>query len=130
MSASAAASTVGESVALDQREVALGTDAAGGDLRLHVAHHHVGRTDVVAHHVPERLVDGAPVVGLERLELEPLGVGVHGIDDAAAAGAERAYIEMVRGGDGVAHQRALVEDRHDEGHVRPRGSRRDRRSCG
>ena len=109
----------GQTVALDQREVALGADPAGGDLRLHVAHHHVGRADVVAHHVPERLVDGAPVVGLESLELEPLGVGVHRIDDAAAAGAERADIEVVCGGDGVAHQRALVDDRHDEGHVRP-----------
>ena len=118
MSASAAASTV-EPVALDEREVALGTDPAGRDLRLHVADHHVRRADVVAHHVPERLVRNAPVVGLERLELEALGIGVHRIDDAAAARAERADIEMMRGGDGVADQRAVAEDRHDEGHVRP-----------
>ena len=108
-----------EPVALDQREVALGADSARRNLRLHVAHHHVRRADVVAHHVPERLVLDALVVGLERLELQALGVGVHGIDDAAASGAERADVEVMRGGDGVAHQRLIEEDRHDEGDVRP-----------
>ena len=108
-----------EPVALDEREVALGADAAGRDLRLHVADYHVRRADVVAHHVPEHVVRDAPVVGLERLELEALGIGVHRIDDAAAAGAERADIEMMRRGDGIADQRAVAEDRHDEGYVRP-----------
>ena len=119
MSASAAASTVSSPVPLDQREVALGTDAAGCHLRFHVADHHVRRTDVVAHHMPERFVGDAPVVGLERLELEALGIRVHRIDDAAATGAERADIEMMRGGDGIADQRVVAEDRHDEGYVRP-----------
>ena len=45
-----------EAVALDQLDHALGADARGGDLGLHVADHEVGGADVVAHDLPHHLV--------------------------------------------------------------------------
>ena len=59
----------------------------------------------------------AAVVDLDRLELQALGIGVDGIDDAAAAGRERADIEMVRGGDRKADELAREEHRHREGDI-------------
>ena len=41
---------------LDQLEKALGADLGGLDLRLHVADHEVGRADVVAQDLPDRVV--------------------------------------------------------------------------
>ena len=70
---------------LEQLDVALRADVAGGDLGLHVADDHVAGADVVPHQPPDDVVLDPPVVDLEGLELEPLRVGVHGVDDAARA---------------------------------------------
>ena len=109
-----------EPVALDQAEKSLGTDPGGRDLRLHVAQHQVGGTDIVGQHRPERRVLDPLVVNLETLELEALGIGVHRIDDAGAARRMGADIDVMGGGAGEADQRVLAEHRHaerDVGHM-------------
>ena len=58
------------------------------------------------------------VVDLEALELNALGVGVDRIDDASAARCVGADIDVMGGGAGEAHQRALVEHRHAKSDVR------------
>jgi hypothetical protein len=72
-------------VALDQLGHALGADAGGRHLGIHVADHEVGRADVVAHDLPDHVVLHAAVVDLDRLELQALGIGVDRLDDAARA---------------------------------------------
>ena len=67
-------------------EIALRADPGRGDLGLHVADDQVGDADVVAQHVPDRLVRRPAIDDLDRLELQPLGVGVDRVDDAAASG--------------------------------------------
>ena len=105
--------------ALDQLHEARGADLAGCDLRFHVADHEVGRADVVAQHSPQGLVLDAFVVGLERQELKPFGVGILRIDDTAATGAQRPDIEMVRRGEGETDQAAAKEDGDAEADIRP-----------
>ena len=105
-------------IALDQLGHALGADAGGGDLGIHVADHEVRRADVVAHDLPDHVVLHAAVVDLDRLELQALGVGIDRLDDAARARRQRADVEVMRRGGGKADQLALDEDRHDEGDVR------------
>jgi hypothetical protein len=95
-----------EPVALDQLGHALGADPRRRDLGIHVADHEVRRADVVAHDLPYHVVSYATVVDLDRLELEPLGIGVDRLDDAARAGRQRADIEMVRRRGGEADQPA------------------------
>ena len=104
-------------VAFVQRDEALRPDPRGGDLGLHVAHHEIGGPDVAAQQVPDRLDLACGLVHLDGLELEPLGVGVDGVDDAAAPGGERADVEVVRGGDREADEPAVVERGHDEGDI-------------
>ena len=88
-----------------------------GDLSVHAADDQIGDADVVAHHVPDRIVAPTLVDDLDRLELQSLGIGVDRIDDAAAPRSMRANVEMVRRGDREADQIAAVEDRHAERHV-------------
>ena len=59
------------------------------------------------------------LVDLDRLELEPLRVGVDGVDDAAAPGGEGADVEVVGGGHREADEALPVERGDDEGDVRP-----------
>ena len=92
---------------------------AGGDLGLHVPHHQIGGADVVSEQLPERFVLHAPVVRLERQELQALGVGVLGVHDPAAAGCQRADVQVVRGGDREAHKLVPEENRDAEGHIGP-----------
>ena len=75
-----------EPVALDQLDHAVGTDAGGGDLGIHVANDEIRHADIVAHDLPDHLVLHATVVDLDRLELQPFGIGVDRLDDAAGAG--------------------------------------------
>ena len=50
--------------------------------------------------------------------MQTLGIGVHGIHDAATAGAKRANIEVVRSGYRIAYQFVgRHKDRHDKGYV-------------
>ena len=110
----------GEPVALDQAEKGLGTDSGRRDLRRHVAKHQVGCADIVGQHRPQRRVLDPLVVDLEALELNALGIGVDGVDDAGAARRVGADIDVMGGGRGEADERAFVEHRHAErdiGHV-------------
>ena len=75
-----------DTVALDQLGHALGADAGGRHLRIHVADHEVRGADIVAHDLPDHVVFHAAVVDLDGLELQALGVGVDRLDDAARAG--------------------------------------------
>ena len=68
-----------------QREKPFGADLRGLDLRLHVAHDEVGRSDVVAQELPDRSVRAPFLDDLDRLELQAFRVGVDGADDACAA---------------------------------------------
>ena len=104
-------------ITLDQLDEAVGADAGGGDLGLHVANHQVRGADIVAQHLPQRLVQAAAVVDLERLELQSLGVGIHGVDNAATARTQGADIQMMGGGHGKPDQAALTEHRNAEGDV-------------
>ena len=104
-------------VAAHEVEEALRADLRRGDLSIHVADNQVRDADVIAHHVPDRIVAPALVDDLDRLELQPFGVGVDRIDDAAASRRMRADVEMVRGGDREADQLAAVKHRHAERHV-------------
>ncbi len=74
-----------EAVLLDQRQVARRADLRRLDLRIHVADHERRGADVVAQHLPDIVVANALRNDLDRLELQTLGIGVHRIDDAAAA---------------------------------------------
>ena len=102
-----------------QREKPFGADLRGLDLRLHVADDEVGGANIVAQHVPDGVVGPPLLENLDRLELEPFGIGVDGVDDAGAAGRQRADIEMMRGRYGKADQFAVEKDRHAKGDVRP-----------
>ena len=71
-----------------------------GDLSVHAADDQIGDADVVAHHVPDRIVAPTLVDDLDRLELQSLGIGVDRIDDAAApreAGLARGVVLMDAG---------------------------------
>ena len=110
-----------EAILPDQLDVALGAEAACGDLGLDVADDHVGAADVLAQDAPHLLVAPPAFVQLDRLELQAFGIGIDGIDDAAAAGGERAQVQVVRGGEREADQLVTDEDRHadpDVGAVR------------
>ena len=98
-----------KTVAINQAEKGLGADPGGGDLRLHVAQHQVGRADIVGQHRPERRVLDSLVVDLEALELDALRIGVDRIDDAGAARRVGADIDVMGRGPGESHQHALVE---------------------
>jgi hypothetical protein len=104
-------------VAAHEVEEALRADLRRGDLSIHVADNQVGDADVVADYVPDRVVGSALIDDLDRLELQPLGVGVDRIDDAAASRRMRADVEVMRRGDREADQVATVKHWHAERHV-------------
>ncbi len=85
-----------DAIAFDQLGHALGADAGGRHLGVHVADHEIGGADIVAHDLPDHVVFDAAVVDLDRLELQALGIGVDRLDDAAGAGRQSADVEMVR----------------------------------
>jgi len=96
-------------VALDQRDEPLGANLRGGDLRFHVADDEVGDADVVTQQLPYSVVADAAVVHLDGFELEAFGIGVDGVDNAAAARAQRADIETVSGRRGERYQPPVVK---------------------
>ena len=103
-----------DAVVLDELQEPLGADPRGGDLGLHVAHHERRGAHVVAQDPPHPLVAAPVLLDLDRVELQPLGVGVAGIDDAARAGRERAEVQVVGGCGRESDQLALVEHRDGE----------------
>ena len=118
MRSSLASRIVSQAVLVDQLDEPAGADLRRRDLRLHVADDEVRRAAVVAEDLPDHVVAAAFLLDLDRVELQPLGIGVGRVDDPAAAGRERAEVEVVRGGRREADEPAGVEDRHDERHVR------------
>ena len=108
-----------QAVFFDQREIAAGADLGGLDLRLHVADDEVGRADVVAQHMPDRVVAPALVEHFDRLELQAFGERIDGVDDAATARRQRADIQMMGGGRRKSDQLARLENRHAERDVGP-----------
>ena len=99
--------------------MALRANARCSDLRLHVAQHEIRQPDIGAKHMPDLLVAPPFLIDLNRLEPQPLRVAVDRIDNAATAWRVCPDVEMVRRRHRVAGERAIVEDRHDERHVRP-----------
>ena len=86
-----------EAVAFDQGEIPFRADAAGRDLCLHVANDKARNTNIVAQDLPDLFVLAPFFVNLDRLELQALGIGVDGVDNANAARAQRADVEVVCG---------------------------------
>ncbi len=70
----------------DQLEIAIGPDLCRLDLGLHVADHEMRCAQIGFQDVPDRIDAAALIIDFDRLELQPLGVGVDGIDNAAAPG--------------------------------------------
>ena len=104
-------------VAVHKIEITLRADLSGGDLRIHVADHQIRNAYVVADDLPNRFVGLSLVDDFDRLELQPLGIGVDRIDNAAASRRVCADVQMVRGRDREADQIVAIEHRHAERHV-------------
>src|ERR1700745_3446984 len=85
-------------VAANQIEEAVSPNLCCSDLGVHVAHHEVSDANVIAHHMPNLIVAATLVYDLDRFELQPLRIGVNGIDDAAATRGVRADVKVMRGG--------------------------------
>ena len=108
-----------ETVLSHQLHVALGANARGLDLRLHVADHKLRGANVVHQDLPD-LIDTSPgVIDFDRLELQAFRIGVDGIDDAAGSRSERPDVEVMGGRHGEADQGVIEKDRHAERHVGP-----------
>ena len=107
-----------EPVALDEFDIAFGTDATGCDLGLHIAHHQIRDADIIAQQLPHRRVAVALLIHLDGLELQTLGIGVKRLDNAGAARGLTADIEVVGRGDGKTDEITPVENRYAKPDIR------------
>ena len=102
----------------DQRKHAPSPDMRRLHLRLHIADNQFRRADIGAQDVPDRVNSPPRVIDLDRLELQPFGIGIDRIDNPAGSRRKRSDIKVMRGCDRPADQHALMEHRHRKGHIR------------